>query len=256
MMHAVTGSFYLGTSGFAYDGWKHDVFYPEGLKNREMLSYYSSQLNSVEINYTFRRFPTKNSLTTWREQAADGFVFTLKANQRITHSRRLKDADDDVRDFLDLAKLLGDRLGCVLFQCPPNLQYDRTLIEQFVGFLPPGPPRFAMEFRHPSWVEARDLLRDQGIAWCVAQTDDKDPEAGDCRGSRPDTCGCARRSTRTRSSGVGRKDQVGPGRGRRRVHLLQTRGRRRESQDGEAAGRPARHRDQLTPARWQAAPNP
>ena len=66
MMHAVTGSFYLGTSGFAYDGWKHDVFYPEGLKNREMLSYYSSQLNSVEINYTFRRFPTKNSLTTWR----------------------------------------------------------------------------------------------------------------------------------------------------------------------------------------------
>jgi uncharacterized protein YecE (DUF72 family) len=179
MMHAVTGSFYLGTSGFAYDGWKHDVFYPEGLKNREMLSYYSSQLNSVEINYTFRRFPTKNSLTTWREQAADGFVFTLKANQRITHSRRLKDADDDVRDFLDLAKLLGDRLGCVLFQCPPNLKYDRTLIEQFVGFLPPGPPRFAMEFRHPSWVEARDLLRDQGIAWCVAQTDDKDPEAGD-----------------------------------------------------------------------------
>ena len=119
MMHAVTGSFYLGTSGFAYDGWKHDVFYPEGLKNREMLSYYSSQLNSVEINYTFRRFPTKNSLITWREQAADGFVFTLKANQRITHSRRLKDADDDVRDFLGLAKVLGDRLGCVLFQCPP-----------------------------------------------------------------------------------------------------------------------------------------
>jgi uncharacterized protein YecE (DUF72 family) len=179
MMHAVTGSFYLGTSGFAYDGWKHGVFYPEGLKNREMLSYYSSKLNSVEINYTFRRFPTENSLTTWREQAADGFVFTLKANQRITHSRRLKDSDDDVRDFLDRAKLLGDRLGCVLFQCPPNLKYDRTLIEQFVGFLPPGPPRFAMEFRHPSWVEARDLLRDQGIAWCVAETDDKDPEAKD-----------------------------------------------------------------------------
>jgi uncharacterized protein YecE (DUF72 family) len=179
MMHVVTGSFYLGTSGFAYDGWKHGVFYPEGLKNREMLAYYSSQLNSVEINYTFRRFPTENSLTTWREQAADGFVFTLKANQRITHSKRLRDADDDVRDFLDRAKLLGDRLGCVLFQCPPNLHYDRTLIEQFVGFLPPGPPRFAMEFRHPSWVEARDLLRDQGIAWCVAQTDDKDPEAAD-----------------------------------------------------------------------------
>ena len=240
MMHAVTGSFYLGTSGFAYDGWKHDVFYPEGLKNREMLSYYSSQLNSVEINYTFRRFPTKNSLTTWREQAADGFVFTLKANQRITHSRRLKDADDDVRDFLDLAKLLGDRLGCVLFQCPPNLKYDRTLIEQFVGFLPPGPPRFAMEFRHPSWVEARDLLRDQGIAWCVAQTDDKDPEAGDLSWV---PAGYLRlRKTEYSDeelAGVGRQDPVGPGRGRRRLHLLQARGRGREPQDGEALGRPA-----------------
>ena len=68
----VTGNSYLGTSGFAYDEWKHDVFYPEGLKNREMLSYYSSQLSSVEINYTFRRFPTEKSLTTWREQARPG----------------------------------------------------------------------------------------------------------------------------------------------------------------------------------------
>ncbi len=94
----MSGSFYLGTSGFAYDEWKHGVFYPEGLKNREMLSYYSSQLSSVEINYTFRRFPTEKSLTTWREQAQPGFVFTLKANQRITHFKRLEDTDDDVRD--------------------------------------------------------------------------------------------------------------------------------------------------------------
>jgi uncharacterized protein YecE (DUF72 family) len=179
MMHSMAGSFYLGTSGFAYDEWKHGVFYPEGLKNREMLSYYSSVLSSVEVNYTFRRFPTVKSLTTWREQARDGFVFTLKANQRITHSRRLHDADEDVRDFLEIAKTLGDRLGCILFQCPPSLKYDRALIESFVGYLPPGPPRFAMEFRHPSWTEARDLLRAQGVAWCVAETDEKDPGPDD-----------------------------------------------------------------------------
>ena len=182
MMPAMSGSFYLGTSGFAYDEWKHGVFYTEGLKNREMLSYYSSQLTSVEINYTFRRFPTPKSLTTWREQAGDGFVFTLKANQRITHFKRLHDTDDDVRDFLELAKLLGDKLGCVLFQCPPNLEYDRGLIEGFVGYLPPpgsGNPRFAMEFRHPSWSAARELLLEQGIAWCVAETDDKDPKPED-----------------------------------------------------------------------------
>lgn len=178
-MHSMAGSFYLGTSGFAYDEWKHGVFYPEGLKNREMLSYYSNVLSSVEVNYTFRRFPTVKSLTTWREQARDGFVFTLKANQRITHSRRLRDADEDVRDFLEIAKALGDRLGCVLFQCPPSLKYDRGLIESFVGYLPAGPPRFAMEFRHPSWTDARELLREQGVAWCVAETDEKDPGPDD-----------------------------------------------------------------------------
>ncbi len=171
----MSGNFYLGTSGFAYDGWKHDVFYPEGLKNREMLAYYSSQLSSVEINYTFRRFPTEKSLQTWRDEAQPSFVFTLKANQRITHFKRLKDADDDVRDFLERAKVLGDKLGCVLFQCPPSLKYDRGLIEAFVGYLPPGPPRFAMEFRHPSWREAKELLLSQGVAWCVAETDEQDP---------------------------------------------------------------------------------
>ena len=178
----MSGSFYLGTSGFAYDEWKHDVFYPEGLKNREMLSYYSSQLSSVEINYTFRRFPTEKSLTTWREQAQPGFVFTLKANQRITHFKRLEDTDDDVRAFLDVAKTLGDRLGCVLFQCPPSLQYRRDAdrgVRRVPAAARSGVPRFAMEFRHPSWTEARELLLSQGIAWCVAETDDKDPEPDD-----------------------------------------------------------------------------
>jgi uncharacterized protein YecE (DUF72 family) len=182
MMHVVGGSFYLGTSGFAYDEWGHGVFYPEGLKQKERLAYYSSQLSSVEINYTFRRFPQAKTLETWREQAAPGFVFTLKANQRITHFKRLADADDDVRDFLEIARTLSDRLGCVLFQCPPSLKYDRGLIESFVGYLPPagpGVPRFAMEFRDDSWRRARDLLLAQGVAWCVAETDEKDPGPDD-----------------------------------------------------------------------------
>ena len=179
MMAVVTGRLHLGTSGFAYDEWGHGVFYPEGLKQKERLSYYSSQLSSVEINYTFRRFPQEKTLQTWREQAQDGFSFTLKANQRITHFRRLADTDEDVRDFLKIGEALGDKLGCVLFQCPPSLHYDRGLIEAFVGYLPPGPARFAMEFRHPSWSEARELLLSQGIAWCVAETDENDPKPED-----------------------------------------------------------------------------
>jgi len=172
------GTLYLGTSGFAYDGWKHGVFYPEGLKSREMLSYYASRFPSVEINYTFRRSPTEKTLTSWREQTPEHFRFTLKANQRITHFKRLADADDDVRDFLAVAQTLGERLGTVLYQCPPTLKYDRGLIEAFVGYLPPR-PRAAMEFRHASWREARDLLLEQGVAWCVAETDEQDPGPDD-----------------------------------------------------------------------------
>jgi uncharacterized protein YecE (DUF72 family) len=174
----MTGTLYVGTSGFSFDGWKHGVFYPEGLKNREMLSYYASRFPSVEVNYTFRRFPTEKALTAWREQTPEDFRFTLKANQRITHFKKLHDVDTDVRDFLTAAKALGDRLGTVLYQCPPSLHYDRALIEAFVGFLPPQ-PRAAMEFRHASWVEARDLLLEHGIAWCVAETDEKDPGPDD-----------------------------------------------------------------------------
>lgn len=172
------GTLYLGTSGFDYDGWKHGVFYPEGLKNREMLSYYASRFPSVEINYTFRRFPTEKTLTTWRELTPEHFRFTLKANQRITHFKRLADADEDVGDFLRVAGVLGERLGTVLYQCPPSLKYDRGLIEAFVGYLPPK-PRAAMEFRHASWREARELLLEQGVAWCVAETDEQDPGPDD-----------------------------------------------------------------------------
>src|SRR6266542_5629153 len=89
----MAGTLYTGTSGFAYDEWKHGVFYPEGLKNADMLSYYASRFRSVEVNYTFRRFPTEKTLAGWREGTPQGFVFTLKANQRITHFKRLADAD-------------------------------------------------------------------------------------------------------------------------------------------------------------------
>jgi uncharacterized protein YecE (DUF72 family) len=92
--------------------------------------------------------------------------------------RRLAGADGDVRDFLERCRVLGDRLGTVLYQCPPTLKYDRGLIEAFVGYLPPH-PRAAMEFRHPSWREARELLLEQGIAWCVAETDEQDPGPDD-----------------------------------------------------------------------------
>jgi uncharacterized protein YecE (DUF72 family) len=172
---SVTGTLYLGTSGFAYQEWK-GPFYPDDLKDTEMLGFYSGRFPSVEINYTFRRSPAEETLRTWAERTPEGFRFTLKAHQRITHTRRLADADEVTSDFLDRARVLGDRLGTILFQCPPTFQFDRGRIESFLAYLPPT-FRYAFEFRHPSWAEARPILSEQGAAWCYAETEETPAEA-------------------------------------------------------------------------------
>ena len=171
-MPAMAGTLYLGTSGFGYDEWRHGVFYPDGLPASRMLSYYATLFRSVEINYTFRKFPSQKVLTSWLQQTPEGFRFTLKANQRITHVRRLRDVAGEVRAFMDEATVLGDRLGPVLFQCPPTVEYDEPLLAAFADGLPPGIAA-VMEFRHPSWRAAWPFLAERGIARCVADTDDE-----------------------------------------------------------------------------------
>jgi len=166
---------YVGTSGFAYDEWRGG-FYPEDLKRDAYLGHYATRFPSVEINYTFRRFPSPKTLERWRQQAPEGFRFALKANQRITHTKRLRDADEDVGRFLDLARMLGDRLGPILFQCPPNLPYDESLLAGFLGYLPPD-VQATFEFRHPSWEEAKPLLASQGAGWVDSETDERSVEA-------------------------------------------------------------------------------
>lgn len=166
------GRLYAGTSGFAYRQWKPG-FYPPGLKNADMLRYYAEHLPSVEINNTFYRMPSERLLAGWRDETPESFVFTLKAPQRITHIARLHDVADPLDYFLKTVRALGDRLGCILFQCPPYLRYDPNLLEGFLAALPNEGWRFAMEFRHPSWAEgdARAKLEARSIAWCAVDAD-------------------------------------------------------------------------------------
>ena len=165
------GQLFLGTSGFAYQEWK-GIFYPEGLSSAKMLPFYAERFNSVEINHTFRKFPEERTIRRWASMVEDGFRFALKANQRITHFKRLEAVDAEMKEFSDLARLLGDRLGPVLVQCPPTLPYDARLLDGFLGCLP-GELRFAMEFRDRSWTAAAPALAERGVAWCVAETDEQ-----------------------------------------------------------------------------------
>ena len=161
-----------GTSGFSYKEWKGS-FYPEDLPDSEMLRFYSSRLPAVEINNTFYRMPRAALLETWAEQVPDGFSFALKASQQITHRKRLKEAGEAVSYFLQVATTLGDRLGPVLFQLPPNLKKDLPRLSEFLAGLPPS-FRAAFEFRHDSWFaeEVLTSLADRGAALCWAEDEE------------------------------------------------------------------------------------
>jgi uncharacterized protein YecE (DUF72 family) len=162
-----------GTSGFSYKEWKGS-FYPEDLPASEMLRFYASRLPGVEINNTFYRMPRAEMLAQWAEQVPDGFRFALKASQRITHQKRLKEATDSVDYFFKTAETLGDRLGPVLFQLPPNFQKDVSRLSDFVRALPPG-SRCAFEFRHDSWYdeETFEVLRSARCALCQADDEER-----------------------------------------------------------------------------------
>src|SRR5882672_5790905 len=161
-----------GTSGFSYKEWLGH-FYPEKLPAAEMLRYYAGRFSTVEINNTFYRMPAETMLARWSEEVPENFSFTLKAPRRITHEKRLREAEPDVTEFLRRAGALGDKLGVVLFQLPPFLKKDLPRLRDFLAVLPSG-RRVAFEFRNESWQddEVYEALRARGAMLCVTDTDE------------------------------------------------------------------------------------
>jgi uncharacterized protein YecE (DUF72 family) len=164
---------YAGTSGFAYPAWKPG-FYPAKLPSKDFLKHYATRLNCVEINYTFRRLPAATTLQNWVEATPAGFVFAVKANMRITHILRLKNAEQATDIFFKAIDPLrtSRRIGPVLFQLPPALKCDLPLLEAYLDQLPAG-MRYAFEFRNPSWLidPVYDALRTRNISLCVAESE-------------------------------------------------------------------------------------
>jgi uncharacterized protein YecE (DUF72 family) len=164
---------YAGTSGWAYPSWKPD-FYPAKLPQAKFLQHYAAQLNTVEVNFTFRQLVKETTVQKWIAQTPAGFRFGVKAHQVITHIKRLKKTEDFVPRFLSTIEPLAraEKLGPVLFQLPPNLKADASLLAEFLAILPRGVAS-AFEFRHDSWFtdEIFDLLKTHGRALCVAETE-------------------------------------------------------------------------------------
>lgn len=161
---------WIGTSGFQYGEWK-GTFYPEDLPASKMLPYFAERLSTTEINYTFHRIPSPKTIENWKAQTPEHFRFALKAPQKITHFAKLRDCHDTLAYFCRIIANLGDRLGPILFQLPPNFKKNADVLSSFLRELPTM--RAAFEFRHESWLddEIFALLKSRNVALCMAETE-------------------------------------------------------------------------------------
>jgi len=161
----------IGTSGYSYKEWKGS-FYPEDLPASRMLAYYAERLGTVEANSTFYRLPTPKALADWSHATPAGFVFAIKAPQRITHQLRLVGCEEPLARLAAATETLGPKRGPVLFQLPPNFKKDAARLTAFLGGVPRD-LRAAFEFRHESWFtdEVYDALRARGAALVLSESE-------------------------------------------------------------------------------------
>ena len=160
---------FVGTSGWSYASWR-PKFYPEGLKSKEFLSFYATKFKTIEINYTFNHLPTEKNIAEWTAATGDDFVFGLKASQQITHRAQLREPARTLPTFFERARLLGPRLGPILFQTPPWVRRDDDRLAMFLAALPRD-VRSALEVRDPSWYvpEVYELLGTASVALVHAE---------------------------------------------------------------------------------------
>ena len=163
-MHAV----HVGCSGWTYAHWR-GVVYPKGLPQRRWLEHYATLFDTVEVNATFYRLPSRDTVAAWVETVPERFVFVVKASRYLTHVRRLRDPGRGVeRFYASIDPLVSSpKLGPVLWQLPETFHRDDERLARALDRLPPG--RHAFEFRHPSWFEPEvySLLRERRAALVI-----------------------------------------------------------------------------------------
>lgn len=165
----MSGSVLIGTSGWHYASW-WGPFFPKEVRKKDALAYYASRFRTAELNAPFYRTPTEDAVEGWRAGTPDEFVFAWKASKFITHWKRLSAQSENSLDLLESrARLLGSKLGPILFQLPPKMQADRERLASFFKMLPKG-RRYVFEFRHESWYTSSifEVLRDHDAALCIS----------------------------------------------------------------------------------------
>jgi uncharacterized protein YecE (DUF72 family) len=162
---------WIGTSGWHYKHWVGN-FYPEGLPASAMLEHYVRSFDTVELNNTFYKLPARESLVAWRDSTPPHFHFAVKGSRFLTHMKKLKNAEEGLKRFLDSVDVLGPKLGPLLFQLPPNLEVDVERLEIFLSLLP-SHITSVFEFRNPTWNAGNVFaaLERHNSAYCIYELD-------------------------------------------------------------------------------------
>jgi uncharacterized protein YecE (DUF72 family) len=165
-----THRFFVGTSGWQYGHWK-GLFYPEELKSKDWLRFYTKHLNTLELNVTFYRGVKPSTFQKWYEAAPAKFLFSVKMSRFITHIKRLAVEVESVQRFLQDIRVLKEKLGVILIQLPPSLKYDRSRMIDFFDKLD-SRLKYTIEARNKTFIndEFFSILRERNIAWCIAES--------------------------------------------------------------------------------------
>ena len=164
---AKLASTYVGCSGWFYWNWR-GLFYPADMPTWAWFDHYASRFDTVEINASFYSWPTVANVKSWKRQPRDrDFVYTIKVCELITHIKKFKGTKTLIKDFGLIADLLGDRMGCFLFQLPPSYRYTKARLTSILSQLDPA-RRNVVEFRHASWWndQVYSAFRAAGVIFC------------------------------------------------------------------------------------------
>jgi len=159
--------YYIGTSGWHYEHWR-GKFYPADLPKSKWLEFYARSFSTVELNNSFYHLPSEKAFANWLDSSPQGFVYAVKVSRFITHIKKLRNVEEALQKFLERAKLLGGKLGPLLYQLPPGLHRNDSLLEAFLKMLP-RELSHVFEFRHESWLDKGvfDLLRKYHVGFCI-----------------------------------------------------------------------------------------
>jgi len=150
-----------------YDHWRGE-FYPPEIPETRWFSYYAQHFSTVELNSSFYPLPSEKAFGTWRDKAPPSFVYALKVSRCITHLKKLRDVYEPLEAFISRARLLGDKLGPLLYQLPPGMKPNDAVLEAFLKLLPRD-LHHVFEFRNESWFDhgVNALLRKHDAGFCV-----------------------------------------------------------------------------------------